>query len=63
MFEDQLKALEKFSELKVAALFMEMGTGKTRAALELARNAKGITEVLWLAPKSTLKNVQQGVGK
>lgn len=59
MFEDQLKALEKFSELKVAALFMEMGT----AALELARNAKGITEVLWLAPKSTLKNVQQGVGK
>lgn len=63
MFEDQLKALEKFSELKVAALFMEMGTGKTRTALELARNAKGITEVLWLGPKSTLKNVQQEISK
>ena len=58
MFENQLKALAKFKELRVAALFMEMGTGKTRTALELARQAiDDFDEVLWLAPKSTLNNL------
>lgn len=64
MFENQIVALNKFKELRVAALFMEMGTGKTRAALELARQAiDDFDEVLWLAPKSTLNNLHRELDK
>lgn len=35
--EKQSEAIEKFKRLKVGALFMQMGTGKTRVALELLR--------------------------
>jgi hypothetical protein len=33
--DDQRKAFDKFSKLKVGALFMKMGTGKTRVAFML----------------------------
>lgn len=49
----QKTAVEKLGRLRVGALFMEMGTGKTRTALELVarRLAAGkIEQVLWLAP-------------
>lgn len=60
MFDYQLKALEKFKKLRVAALFMEMGTGKTRTAKELARQVQDkIDAVLWLAPKSTINNLKK----
>ena len=35
--ENQKKAFEKFKKLKVGALFMEQGTGKTKVALELIK--------------------------
>lgn len=55
MFQDQLEAIEKFNQMKVGALFMAMGTGKTRTALELCRiNQRNVDLVLWLAPKSTI---------
>ena len=37
MFKKQLEAFEKFSKLKIGALFMQMGTGKTRIALDLVK--------------------------
>lgn len=37
---DQEKAFEKLSKLKVGALFMEMGTGKTKVALDLIASKK-----------------------
>ena len=59
MFQDQLEAIEKFNQMKVGALFMAMGTGKTRTALELCRiNQRNVDLVLWLAPKSTIANLQ-----
>ena len=34
----QHQAFKKFKELRVGALFMEQGTGKTRVALELIKD-------------------------
>lgn len=53
---NQEKAFEKLSKLKCGALFMEMGTGKTKVALDLI-NSKihKINYILWICPVS-LKN-------
>ncbi len=53
---NQEAAFEKLSKLKVGALFMEMGTGKTKVALDLI-NSKlhKIDYILWICPCS-LKN-------
>lgn len=49
-------AFEKLSKLKVGALFMEMGTGKTKVALDLmASKAHKVDYMLWICPCS-LKN-------
>lgn len=59
MFEDQIAAIDKFSQMRVGALFMSMGTGKTRAALELCRhNQDEVDLALWLSPKSTIANLK-----
>lgn len=45
----QREALARFSHQKACALFMEMGTGKTRTAVELANyHAARYDAVLWL---------------
>ena len=66
LFDYQKTAVEKLSKVKVGALYMEMGTGKTRAALELIKNRidKGkVNHILWLCPctvKADLRrNLQQ----
>lgn len=46
----QANAIDKLQAVKVGALFMEPGTGKTRAAYELVRSVKGVDYVLYLAP-------------
>ena len=43
-------------KLKVGALFMQMGTGKTRVAIELVDYNK-CDLLLYVAPFSTLKNI------
>lgn len=48
---DQEKAFEKLSKLKVGALFMEMGTGKTKVALDLIASKK-VDYILWICPFS-----------
>lgn len=51
--EQQKQAVEKLSKLKVGALFMEMGTGKTKTALDLINNKKNkIDYILWICPCS-----------
>jgi SNF2 family DNA or RNA helicase len=58
----QQEAVEKLGKLKVGALYMEQGTGKTRTAIQLAvdrLNAGKIDMVLWLCPcnvKTTIHN-------
>ena len=52
----QVDAFQKFSKLKVGALFMKMGTGKTRVAVEIV-NYNNPDFLLYIAPFSTIDNV------
>ena len=57
MTKNQLQAFEKFKKLKVGALFMQMGTGKTKVAIELVDYNK-CDLLIYIAPYSTLKNIE-----
>lgn len=66
LYEYQATAVDKISKLKVGALYMEQGTGKTRTALEIIKNkmSKGKVEVvLWLCPCSVKNNLKEDVIK
>lgn len=66
LYEYQSKAVDKLSKLKVGALYMEQGTGKTRTALEIIKNkmSKGKVEVvLWLCPCSVKNNLKEDIIK
>lgn len=62
MMEHQEKAYEKLKPLKVGALFMDMGTGKTRTVIELIKdkiNNGKVDKVVWFCPcsaKTTISN-------
>ena len=50
-YAHQRAAIEKLSRLRVGALFMDMGTGKTRTALELVwLRRKRIAKCGWCCP-------------
>lgn len=54
--KNQQLAFDKLSKLKVGALFMEMGTGKTKVALDLINSKSNkIDYILWICPFS-IKN-------
>lgn len=56
---NQEKAFEKLSRLKVGALFMEMGTGKTKVALDLiCSKAHKVEYVLWICPYSLKSEIE-----
>jgi SNF2 family DNA or RNA helicase len=62
----QRAAVDKLSGLKVAGLFMEMGTGKSRTVMELVarKQAAGkISKVIWMAPVSLKETVRQEILK
>lgn len=62
----QIPAVDKLSKLKVGALYMEMGTGKTKTALELIalRIAAGkVDKVLWLCPYSVKATIKAEINK
>lgn len=62
----QEQAVEKLRHLKIGALYMEMGTGKTRTALELIklRLAAGkVDRVLWLCPCNIKTDIQRGIAE
>ena len=53
-------AFEKLSKLKVGALFMEMGTGKTKVALDLISSKKNKIEyILWICPFSAKNEIEK----
>lgn len=57
---NQERAFKKLSRLKVGALFMEMGTGKTKVALDLmAYKSKRIDYFLWICPLSLKDEIQK----
>jgi SNF2 family DNA or RNA helicase len=47
---------------KVGALFMEMGTGKTRAAMEIIRQSDADL-IIWICPFNTKQNAQTEINK
>ncbi|HEY8390734.1 MAG TPA: DEAD/DEAH box helicase [Clostridia bacterium] len=64
LFQHQQEAIEKLLQVKVGALFMDMGTGKTLTALKLfdmRREAGKVDKFVWLAPISTYKNFLEEV--
>lgn len=61
--DSQLSAVERLRKYKVGALFMEPGTGKTRAACELINSVEGIDYILWLTPFQTKKNLNAEIKK
>lgn len=51
--DNQTRAIEKLRQYKVGALFMDPGTGKTRAAYRLAESVPEVDYYLWLTPFQT----------
>ena len=61
LYPYQQEAFDKLRRLKIGALYMEMGTGKTRVTVELIkyRLERGkITKALWLCPCSVKDNLR-----
>jgi len=53
----QQQAFEKLSKLKAGILFMSMGTGKTKVAMDLALSKQGDFDcIIWIAPASLIKS-------
>ena len=66
LYPHQRAAADKLIGLKVGALYMEMGTGKTRTALELIQrrlDAGKIAHVLWLCPCSVRVNLRTDIAR
>lgn len=60
--DKQQYAFDKFKRLKVGALFMKQGTGKTKVALELIKTTDS-NLVLFFCPFSTKNNLQDEINK
>lgn len=54
LLSNQSEAKTKLLPFKVAALFMEPGTGKTRVAVELVNAVHDIDLVVWIGPYHTI---------
>lgn len=66
LYPHQEKAYEKLKHLKVGALTMDMGTGKTRTMLEIIKdkyNNDKIDKILWLCPCSAKVNIKRELEK
>lgn len=57
---DQLSGISQLKSWRVGALFMEPGTGKTRAACELINMTDDVDSVLWIGPLNTIRT-REGV--
>jgi len=62
MLSQQTEAVTKLELYKVGALFMEPGTGKTRAALELIKPLNS-DYIVWFTPFQTKENLQAELHK
>lgn len=57
LLDQQTKAIANRSEWKVGALFMKMGTGKTRVAVELVNQVPDIDLLVWVAPLQSIEPI------
>src|SRR6056297_2619221 len=63
LLDSQQKAYNKLKKLKVGALFMDPGTGKTYAAYKLIKSVKNIDYILWFTPYRTRENLKEEIVK
>lgn len=64
LMSHQADAVAKLLPLKVGALFMEMGTGKTRTAIEFAqRRQHKLERIVWFCPVSVKYTIAKEVKK
>lgn len=66
LLHHQIEATAKLLPSKVGALFMEMGTGKSRTAIELARirhKKDKIDSVVWFCPVSLKRHIRREILK
>ena len=64
LYQHQIDACNKLYRFKVGALFMEMGTGKTRTALELIKRKQShVDKVVYFCPVSLKYTVQSEIIK
>lgn len=64
LYKHQAKAVAKLLPTRYGALFMEMGTGKTRTALELIKIRQSkISKFIWITPVSLKSNVKEEIVK
>lgn len=64
LYDFQQRAVDKLLGLRVCGLFMEMGTGKTRVAIELAHLRRGrISNVVWFCPVSLKETIRYEIQK
>lgn len=61
LLQNQTKALIQRSWWKVGALFMQMGTGKTRVAVELINQVNDLDMVVWIAPLRTINPINSNL--
>ena len=60
----QRSAVEKLTSIRLGALFMDMGTGKTRTAIEMILDrGERIDRVLWFSPVSLKHTIYQEILK
>lgn len=64
LYEHQQRAVDKLIRSRVGALFMDMGTGKTRTAIQFAYlRQKRIRNVVWFCPVSLMETVRYEIAK
>lgn len=59
----QIEAIYKFINMKVGALFMDMGTGKTKTIIDIYKSKNIDNKIIYIAPFSTLENCKSEVEK
>jgi SNF2 family DNA or RNA helicase len=64
LMKHQAAAVEKVLPSRVGGLFMEMGTGKSRTAIEIVRQRiRKVDHVIWFCPVSLKETVRQEILK
>lgn len=64
LMRHQTAAIEKVRQICVGGLFMEMGTGKTRTAIELVKiRAAKIDHVIWYCPVALKETIRREILK
>lgn len=61
--KSQAEAVEKLARLKVGALFMACGTGKTQTAVALVNSVPDVDCLYWLCPCQVKENLQAELEK